>query len=210
MPADKIPSTVLAKKAGCEIGDYAVKVNEYLETSVEDVYAIGDCIEVKSHILGSSTVAPSGTNAVRQALILANNLTDEKPLSFLPVVNTVVSSVGGCYYASCGITESFADKLGIPVVSEYVETYQKARYYPDNQRVYIKMISKPDGCVVGCQIISEADISSKIDVVSLIILNSYKCEDIIRTEFSYTPSSSMIINPLVQAALKLKKKCKKR
>ncbi len=205
LPASKIPSTSLAKKAGCEIGDSAIKINEYLETSVEDIYAIGDCVEVKSHILGSSTIAPSGTNAVRQAMILANNLTNKKSLSFLPVVNTVVSSVGNYYYASCGITESFANMVGMPVVSEYMEPYQKARYCPDNQKLYIKMISKLDGNIVGCQIISKADISSKIDVVSLLILNNYTCEDLISMEFSYTPSLSMIINPLVQIALKLKK-----
>lgn len=76
LPSNKVPSTALAKQAGCEIGDFgAVKINEFLETSVEDIYAIGDCVEVKSHITGTPTVSPAGTTAVRQAMILANNLT---------------------------------------------------------------------------------------------------------------------------------------
>ena len=90
LPSIKVPSTTLAKEAGCEIGDFAVKINELLETSVEDIYAIGDCVEVKSHITGTPTVSPAGTTAVRQAMILANNLTGSK-LTFDPVVNTVVS-----------------------------------------------------------------------------------------------------------------------
>ena len=132
-PSNKVPSTTLAKQAGCEIGNFAVKINEYLETSVEDVYAIGDCVEVTSHITGTPTLSPAGTTAVRQAMILANNLTGKK-LTFDPVVNTVVSYVGDYYYASSGITESFANMIELPVVSSYLETCQMARYYPKNNK----------------------------------------------------------------------------
>ena len=118
LPSNKVPSTVLAKQAGCELGDFgAVKINEFLETSVEGIYAIGDCVEVKSHITSTQTVSPAGTTAVRQAMILANNLAGNK-LTFRPVVNTVVSKVGDYNYASSGITESFANMIEMPVMSE--------------------------------------------------------------------------------------------
>ena len=136
LPSNKVPSTFLAKLAGCEIGDFGgVKINEYLETSIEDIYAIGDCVEVKSHITGTQTVSPAGTTAVRQAMILANNLTGNK-LTFNPVVNTVVSKVGNYNYASSGITESFANMIELPVVSVSIETCQKARYYSSNNINY--------------------------------------------------------------------------
>lgn len=208
LPSNKVPATALARQAGCEIGDFAVKVNEYLETSVEDIYAIGDCVEVKSHITGMQTVSPAGTTAVRQAMILANNLTGKK-LTFDPVVNTVVSKLGNYYYAACGITESFANMIGIPVVSECYETFQKARYYQENNKIYIKLICKCDGTIVGCQMLSDADLSSRIDVLSFIITENMKCEQLIQKEFSYTPSLAMIVNPIVQAALELMKKLDK-
>lgn len=128
MPASKIPSTLLAEKAGWEIGEYGVVIDEYLETNVDDIYAIGDCVEVKSHITDSQTVSPAGTTAVRQAMILAENLSGNM-ITFKPVINTVVSKVGNYYYASSGITEAFANMMGIPVVSANIETCQKARYY---------------------------------------------------------------------------------
>ena len=138
LPSNKVPSTLLAEKAGCEIGDFgAIKINEYLETNVKDIYAIGDCVEVKSHITTTPTLSPAGTTAVRQAMILAKNLTGKK-LTFEPVVNTVVSKVGKYNYASSGITESFANMIGMQVVSAYIETCQKARYYPQNNKIYIK------------------------------------------------------------------------
>ena len=206
LPSYKIPSTKLARQAGCEIGDFAVIINEYLETSVEDIYAMGDCVEVKSHITKSQTYSPSGTNAVRQAIILANNLTYTSKLSFKPVVNNVVSSVGKINYASCGITESFANMMGIHVTSEYLDSYQKARYYPDNYKIFIKMIFKEDGTIVGCQMISEEDLSSKIDLLSFAMLHNLKYEDMINMEFSYTPEYAKIINPLQEMALNIKKK----
>lgn len=205
LPSNKVPSTLLAEQAGCEIGDFAVKINEYLETSVEDIYALGDCVEVKSHITGTQTVSPAGTTAVRQAMILANNLTDSK-LTFDPVINTVVSKVGNYNYASSGITESFANMIGMPVVSAYIETCQKARYYPQNNKLYVKMICKLDGTIVGCQMLSKGDISSRIDVLSFIISNNMKCKEIIQKEFSYTPSLAMVVNPVVQVSQEIMKK----
>lgn len=205
LPSSKVPSITLAKQAGCEIGDFAVKINEYLETSVEDVYAIGDCVEVKSHVTGTQTVSPAGTTAVRQAMILAGNLTGKK-LTFDPVVNTVVSQVGDYYYASCGITESFANMIGMPVVSQHIETCQKARYYPKNNKLCVKMICKCDGTVVGCQMLSKGDLSSRIDVLSFVITGNLKCDEILQKEFSYTPSLAMVVNPLVQVAMEISKK----
>ncbi|WP_407452987.1 FAD-dependent oxidoreductase [Methanobrevibacter sp.] len=206
LPSNKVPSTSLAKQAGCEIGDFgAVVINEYLETSVEDIYAIGDCVEVKSHITGTPTLSPAGTTAVRQAMVLANNLLGNK-LTFDPVVNTVVSKVGDYNYACSGITESFAEMIGMPVVSVCIETCQKARYYPQNNKLCIKMICKDDGTVVGCQMLSDGDLSSRIDALSFIITDNMKCEELIQKEFSYTPSLAMVVNPIVQAALAIRKK----
>ncbi len=127
-------------------------------------------------------------------------------LTFDPVVNTVVSQVGKYYYASCGITESFANMIGMPVVSQYMETCQKARYYPKNNRLYIKMICKCDGTVVGCQMLSRSDLSSRIDVLSFVITDNLKCEELVQKEFSYTPSLAMVVNPIVDIAMKISKK----
>jgi len=205
LPNIKVPSTSLAREAGCEIGDFAVKINEYLETSVEDIYAMGDCVEVKSHITGMQTYSPAATTAVRQAMILANNLTGNN-MTFNPVVNTVVSQVGNFNYASCGITESFANMVGMPVISQYMETIQKARYYPSNNTLYIKMICKSDGTIVGCQMLSKCDLSSKIDVLTFVITEDLKCEELVQKEFSYTPSLASIVNPLVKISVELSKK----
>jgi len=156
-------------------------------------------------VTGTQTLSPAGPTAVRQAMILAKNLTGNK-LTFDPVVNTVVSKVGDYYYASSGITESFANMMGMPVVSACIETCQKARYYPKNNKLIVKMICKMDGTIVGCQMLSKADISSRIDVLSFIITDNLKCEELIQKEFSYTPSLAMVVNPLVKVSMEIMKK----
>ena len=142
---------------------------------MEDIYAIGDCVEVKSHITGTPALSPAGTTAVRKVMVLSNNMLGNK-LTFDPVVNTVVSKVGNYNYACSGITESFANMIGMPVVSACLETCQKARYYPQNNMLYIKMICKPDGTIVGCQMLSEGDLSSRIDVLSFILTDNMNCD----------------------------------
>ena len=68
------------------------------------------------------------------------------------------------------------------------------------------MICKDDGTVVGCQMLSKGDLSSRIDVLSFILTENMKCEEIIQKEFSYTPSLAMVVNPIVQIALEIMKK----
>ena len=63
------------------------------------------------------------------------------------------------------------------------------------------MISKLDGTIVGCQMLSEGDLSSRIDILSFVITENMKCDELIQKEFSYTPSLAMVVNPIVQLAL---------
>ena len=83
----------LARMAGCEIGRWAILVNDRMETSVEDVYAVGDCVESKDLILGSNTISQLGTTAVRESKTLARTICGKKS-KFNPVLNSMVSKVG--------------------------------------------------------------------------------------------------------------------
>ena len=68
------------------------------------------------------------------------------------------------------------------------------------------MICKCDGTVVGCQMLSKGDLSSRIDVLSFIITENMKCDELVQKEFSYTPSLAMVVNPLVKIASDVTKK----
>ncbi len=88
------PSIELGSAAGCEIGDLGIKVNEHMQTSIPNIYAVGDCVEVYDAITGQNTLSPFGTTAVRQGKVASKNICGRKNSVFRPVLNSVVSKIG--------------------------------------------------------------------------------------------------------------------
>ena len=144
----------LARMAGCEIGRWAILVNDRMETSVEDIYAVGDCVESKDLILGFNTISQLGTTAVRESKTLARTICNKKS-KFNPVLNSMVSKVGKLEFGAVGYTTSFAQQNRIRPVVQKVEALTRARYYPNAKPMDIKIICDGNGTIIGCQIIAE-------------------------------------------------------
>lgn len=199
------PELELAKMAGCEIGRWAIKVNEKMETSVEDIYAVGDCVESVDLILGSNTISQLGTTAVRQSKTLARTITGKKS-KFNPVLNAMVTKVGKLEFGAVGLTTSFAQQNNIKPVVEKVEALTRARYYPNAKPMDIKVICDSDGVIIGCQIIAEERVAERIDTMTLAITEGLTCFDLSNMEFAYAPPVSMVTDPLVIAVEEVSKK----
>ena len=205
-PADMVilstgvrPQTELAESIGCELGQFAIKVNPHMETSVPNVYAAGDCVEVVNAITGDITLSPLGTTAVRQGIILAKNLAGHE-IDFQPVLNSTVSQIGGMEMGAVGITQQEAEKLGIPVVVSSIESLSRARYYPGSEPLYIKLIAKTDGTIIGCQMFGQEAVAERVDTMTAIISQKLTCDDVVSMEFSYAPPVSQVIDPIAKAA----------
>ena len=195
----------LAEMAGCEIGRWAILVNDRMETSVEDVYALGDCVESKDLILGSSTISQLGTTAVRQSKTLARTICDKKS-RFNPVLNSMVSKVGKLEFGAVGYTTSFAQQNRIRPVVQKVEALTRARYYPNAKPMDIKVICDGNGTIIGCQIIAEERVAERIDTMTLAITEGLTCFDLSNMEFAYAPPVSMVTDPLILAVEEVSKK----
>ncbi len=193
------PETKLAKMAGCELGRWAVKVNEKMQTSVPSVYAVGDCVEVVDAITGHPTQSPLGSTAVRQAKIAARNITG-MGAEFKPVLNAMVSKIGELEFGSVGLTESFAIQNGMEVISGKSRALTKARYYPGAKRIDVMMVCNPRGRIIGCQIIAKERVAERVDTMALAIAKNVTCQELSSTEFSYAPPVSMVIDPIILAA----------
>ena len=205
-PADMVilstgvrPQTELAESIGCELGKFAIKVNSHMETSVENVYAVGDCVEVIDAITGQITLSPLGTTAVRQGIILAKHLTGHE-IEFKPVLNSTVSQIGIMEMGAVGITQQSAQKEGIDVVVSNIDTLSRARYYPGSKPLHIKLISKLDGTIIGCQMFGQEAVAERVDTMTAIMSQKLKCDEVVSMEFSYAPPVSMVIDPIAQAA----------
>lgn len=195
----------LAKMAGCEIGRWAILVNDRMETSVEDVYAVGDCVESKDLILGSNTISQLGTTAVREAKTLARTICDKKS-KFNPVLNSMVSKVGKLEFGAVGYTTSFAQQNRIRPVVQKVQALTRARYYPNAKPMDIKVICDGNGTIIGCQIIAEERVAERIDTMTLAITEGLTCFDLSNMEFAYAPPVSMVTDPLILAVEEVSKK----
>lgn len=206
IPADMVilstgvrPQTELAESIGCKLGKFAIEVNNHMETSVEDVYAAGDCVQVVNAITDEITLSPLGTTAVRQGIILAKHLTGND-IEFQPVLNSTVSQIGDMEMGAVGITEQEADQHDIPVVVSMIESLSRARYYPGSKPLYIKLISKLDGTIIGCQMFGQEAVSERVDTMTAIMSQKLTCQDVVSMEFSYAPPVSSVIDPIAQAA----------
>ncbi|AMD17483.1 pyridine nucleotide-disulfide oxidoreductase [Methanobrevibacter sp. YE315] len=195
----------LARMAGCEIGRWAILVNDRMETSVEDVYAVGDCVESKDLILGSNTISQLGTTAVRESKTLARTICGKKS-RFNPVLNSMVSKVGNLEFGAVGYTTSFAQQNRIRPVVQKVQALTRARYYPNAKPMDIKVICDGNGTIIGCQIIAEERVAERIDTMTLAITEGLTCFDLSNMEFAYAPPVSMVTDPLILAVEEVSKK----
>jgi len=193
------PSVKLAKEAGCVTGDMGVSVNERMQTSVPNIYAVGDCVEVYDGITGHKTVSPFGTTAVRQGKVAAKNIIGRDAI-FKPVLNSVVSKIGELEIGAVGLTETSANLNGIDVIIGRSRALTKARYYPGCKPIDIKIICSTGGKILGCQIIAKETVAERVDTMALAIAKEVQCEEITEMEFSYAPPVSMVVDPIVLAA----------
>lgn len=205
-PADMVilstgvrPQTELAESIGCKMGKFAIEVDDHMETSIENVYAAGDCVQVTNAITGEITLSPLGTTAVRQGIILAKHLTGHD-IEFQPVLNSTVSQIGKMEMGAIGITEQEAVNQGIDVVVSRVDSLSRARYYPGSEPLFIKLIAKTDGTIIGCQMFGQEAVAERVDTMTAIMSQKLKCEDVVSMEFSYAPPLSTVVDPIAQAA----------
>ena len=195
----------LARMAGCEIGRWAILVNDRMETSVDDIYAVGDCVESKDLILGFNTISQLGTTAVRESKTLARTICNKKS-KFNPVLNSMVSKVGKLEFGAVGYTTTFAQQNRIRPVVQKVEALTRARYYPNAKPMDIKVICDGNGTIIGCQIIAEERVAERIDTMTLAITEGLTCFDLSNMEFAYAPPVSMVTDPLIIAVEEVSKK----
>ena len=188
------PELKLAEMAGCNIGRWAIIVNDRMETSVEDVYAVGDCVESRDLILGSNTISHLGTTAVRESKTLARTICGKKS-KFNPVLNSMVSKVGKLEFGAVGYTTSFAQQNQIRPVVQKVQALTRARYYPNAKPMDIKVICDGNGTIIGCQIIAEERVAERIDTMTLAITEGLTCFELSNMEFAYAPPVSMVTDP---------------
>ena len=193
------PETSLAKSAGIKLGlRNAILVDEHYETSVKDIYAVGDAIVVKNQ-LGQDALISLASPANRQGRQVADII------SGLPIKNrgslgTAIVRVFDLQVASTGLSEFQLRGLKINHKIVHVTANNHAGYYPDATSIVLKLIFEPEsGQIFGAQAIGKEGVDKRIDILSTAIKAKLTVFDLPELELTYAPPFGSAKDPVNMA-----------
>jgi CoA-disulfide reductase len=194
------PENELAKSAGLELGARGhIVVNEYLQTSNEDIYAVGDAIEVVDYVNGSKTAIPLAGPANRQGRIAAKNMMGQKE-KYQGTLGTSVAKVFDLTVASTGNNEKTLKRIGVPYEVLHIHPSSHAGYYPGAAQISLKLIfDKETGKIFGAQAVGADGAEKRMDVIATAIKGGLTVEDLTNLELSYAPPYSSAKDPVNMA-----------
>jgi NADPH-dependent 2,4-dienoyl-CoA reductase/sulfur reductase-like enzyme/rhodanese-related sulfurtransferase len=182
------PETSLARTAGLDIGELGgIRVNEYLQTSHPDIYAVGDAIEVHNLVTGKPALVPMAGPANRQGRIAAANIMGRKQKT-PDIQGTGICKVFELAMAATGTNEKWLRAAGVPFDKVYIHANHHAGYYPGATQVSLKVLFDPkNGRVLGAQATGENGVERRIDILAMAIRAGLTVHDIEDAELCYSP-----------------------
>ena len=195
------PNTTLAKEAGLELGETrGVKVNEYLQTSDKDIYAVGDVIEFPHPLIGKPWLNYLAGPANRQARIVADNMVWGNRERYEGAIGTSIAKVFDLTVASTGLPAKRLKQEGIEYLSATIHPNSHAGYYPGATPLTIKIVFSPaDGKLLGAQIVGYDGVDKRIDEFAQVIKRGGTVYDLMQTEQAYAPPYSSAKDPVALA-----------
>lgn len=195
------PEVVLAKEAGLELGSLGgIKVNDYMQTSDPDVYALGDAVEVFNPVIGKHSLIPLAGPANKQGRIVADNILEGNTHIYKGTIGTSIAKVFDITVAAAGASSKLLDREGIPHLSSYTHGNSHAGYYPDALPLSIKINFSPkDGKLLGAQVVGYDGIDKRIDLLAQVIKNGGTIYDLQEIEHAYAPPYSSAKDPVNMA-----------
>ncbi len=179
----------------------AFLVNERQETSITDVYAIGDCATVKDNSIDGTNYIALATNAVRSGVIAGHNVCGTT-LETQGVQGSNAISVFGLNLISTGLTKRKAEELGMDVLVSDYSDLQRAGFMKENYNVDLRIVfNKNNRRILGAQISSEEDVSMIIHMFSLAIQEGVTIDKLKLLDIFFLPHFNQPYNYITMAAL---------
>lgn len=194
------PETSLARAAELTIGPAGgIAVNDYLQTSDEAIYAIGDAIEYRHPITGKPWLNYLAGPANRQGRIVADNILGAK-IPYEGSIGTSIAKVFDMTVASTGLPGKRLRLEGIDYMSSTIHPASHAGYYPDAMPMSIKItFDKQTGRLYGGQIVGYDGVDKRIDELALVIKHQGTVYDLMKVEQAYAPPFSSAKDPVAIA-----------
>jgi NADPH-dependent 2,4-dienoyl-CoA reductase/sulfur reductase-like enzyme/rhodanese-related sulfurtransferase len=197
MAVGALPDTALAKRAGLKLNQRgSIIVDRYMRTSVRDIYAVGDAVEVTDFITGQQTFIPLAGPANKQGRIAADNICGLKS-EYTGTQGSSILKVFDLTVAATGINEKTAKKLGIDYDKSFTFSPSHASYYPGASTMTMKVLfEKRSGKILGAQIIGHEGVDKRCDVIATAIRFGATAHDLTKLELCYAPPYSSAKDPV--------------
>lgn len=191
------PDTRLAKEAGLELGiKGSILVNDKMETSAPDIYAVGDAVQVKHFVTGQDTLISLAGPANKQGRIAANNICGID--SHYPgSQGSSIVKVFDITAAATGINETIAKSSGLDVDKVILSPMSHAGYYPGGKVMTMKVVfEKETYRLLGAQIVGYEGVDKRIDVLATAIHAGMKATELAELDLAYAPPYSSAKDPV--------------
>lgn len=194
------PESELAERAGLEVGDRGgIVTDDRMRTSDPDIFAVGDAVLVREFVSGQKELIPLAGPANRQGRIAADNAMG-RDSRFRGTQGTSVVRIFDLVAATTGLCEKSLNRAGVPCRVSFTHSYDHASYYPESERMAVKLIFSPgDGRILGAQVVGKAGVDKRIDVIAMAIQGRMSVFDLEEAELAYSPPFGSAKDPVNMA-----------
>ncbi|MFI5137830.1 MAG: FAD-dependent oxidoreductase [Sphingobacteriales bacterium] len=195
------PDTKLVAAAGLKIGEAkGIYVNEYLQTSDPDIYAVGDAIEFKNPLTGLSMVTYLAGPANKQGRICANNIVMGNVQPYSGSINTAIVRVFDLTVGTTGAASKQLKAAGIEHIVSTTNSGSHAGYFPGAQQITIQVAFSPkEGRLYGAQVVGFSGADKRLDVLASIVKRNGSIYELEEFEHAYAPQYSSAKDPVNMA-----------
>lgn len=195
------PNIALAKAANIQIGALGgILVDKYMQTSVEDIYAAGDCCEIKNTITGNNVLAPYGDLANLEGRVVGENVVKGNVVAFPGTQQTGICKLFDYGIGITGLSEAKAKEASIDYVKVINASPDKPGFM-DGKLLISKLVAeKHSGKILGAQCIGPGDVSKQLAIWSTAIKGGLSVDDMVNADLPYAPPFSLAIDHSIASA----------
>jgi NADPH-dependent 2,4-dienoyl-CoA reductase/sulfur reductase-like enzyme/rhodanese-related sulfurtransferase len=202
------PNSKLARETGLKIGELGgVEVDEHMLSSDPDIYAIGDCVELKNRITGRKVLAPYGDLANLEGRVAGENAAAGNKAVFPGTIQTGICKVFDYAAGSTGLSEARARELGFTDIVSVVCAGLDKPGFMGGRFLVSKMVALRDsGRILGYQCVGPGDVSRQIAQAAMAIQGALGVSDVVNADLPYAPPFSLAIDHFIATAHVLQNK----
>lgn len=195
------PDIKIVKDAGLELGTTGgIKVNSYMQTSDNNIYALGDAVEVLNPVITKQMLIPLAGPANKQARIVADNILEDNKYIYPGTIGTSIAKVFDLTVAATGLSSKVLNRECIEHISSFTHGSSHAGYYPGASQLSVKVNFSPlNGKLLGAQVVGKEGADKRIELFSEVIKKGGTIYDLMDIEHAYASPYSSAKDPVNMA-----------